>query len=164
MAVLAHLLDHLDHRDAASLARLRHAIMSDVTFDVASPWFEPAAELAAQERHDELIRLLDAHMPGAFLSPDTHQLLAHALSAIGERTQAEQERFLAHVSLELILDSGDGSQTRPWQVLRVLDEYAVLRHRGFPVAAQRRDDDSARTLDVHRTSAGRELWFEVLQP
>ncbi|WP_297742593.1 DUF4919 domain-containing protein [uncultured Tessaracoccus sp.] len=164
MEVLTHLLDHLEHRDASSLARLRHTILSDATFDVASPWFEPAAELAAQERHDELIRLLDAHMPGAFLSPEAHQLLAHALTAIGERTQAEQERFLAHASLELILDSGDGSQTRPWQVLEVLDEYAVLRHHQVSVASQRRDVDGARTLDVHRTSAGRELWFEVLQP
>ncbi len=163
MSVLTLLLQHIEERTPATLDALRRAVVEDETFDAATGWYPRAEALVAADRHDEAIRRIDAHMPGAFCCPQAHALLAQSLAAIGRDEEAARERTLAVTALELILDSGDGTPDRPWQVWRTLDEYAVLSAQSSPPVGQRLVAVGERRLDVHELADGTECCFEVVR-
>lgn len=153
---------HLDDDSPASLARLHDAIRGEPTFDAQTPWFGRATRLLEQERHDEAIRLVNQQMPGAFLCPDAHQMLSHAYEQIRDRDRSRLEAYHARAAIDVILGSGAGTPERPWQVLRVVDEYAVLRHEGVEPTEQRLVQSGGREYDVHGCADGTERWFELV--
>ena len=117
--------------------------------------------LLARGAHAEVVDLVHGLMPGAFLSPSAHTILAAAHEALGEHDLARREQRLARQALAAILDSGDGSVDRPWQVLRVSDEYDVLRSQGRRSVEQRLVTRDGVDLDHHRCEDGSEAWFDV---
>lgn len=161
-----HVLDALqrwlDAQDAPSRARLQETVLAQPDFERDTPWLTRAEDLAAQERHDELIRLVAEVMPGAFLCHDAHGLSSWAHRAIGKHEDADRERFFAESALRLIAASGDGTRSRPWQVFHVADEYAFLRRREVTPVAQRAENDGLRLYDVLTLASGAEVWFELL--
>lgn len=101
-------------------------------------------------------------MPGALLSPRAHALMAQALDQIGDPAAARRERRIAELGMAAVLDSGTGSEERPYRVLRVQDEYDLLEARGRRPVAQREVEREGAVLDVHTFEDGPELWFELL--
>ncbi|NLE97743.1 MAG: DUF4919 domain-containing protein [Propionibacterium sp.] len=153
---------HLDRDTPESLALLQGTIRSEPTFDASCPWHERATFLLQSDRHDEVIRLINAYMPGAFLSPDAHLMLSHAHEQIRDVDRSRLEAYRATTALRVVVDSGSGTRERPWQVLRVIDEYATLRHLRVVPAAQRLVIDGGREFDVHACEDGVERWFELV--
>ena len=88
MSVLALLLQHIEEPTPTTLDALRRAVVEDETFDAATGWYPRVEALVAADRHDEAIRRIDAHMPGAFCCPQAHALLAQSLAAIGRDEDA----------------------------------------------------------------------------
>lgn len=155
------LREHLDEGSPATLARLFDAIRQEPTFDAGTPWHQRANELLEQERHDEVIRLIEAAMPGAFLSPDAHLMLSYAYEQIHADDRSRLESFHARTALDVIERSGSGTRERPWKVLRVVDEYAVLRDLQLAPVGQRLVEADGREFDVHELSDGSQRWFEL---
>lgn len=154
---------YIEQPGTAAARSLQRAIVADPTFDPASGWYPRAEALVAADRHDEAIRRIDAHMPGALLCPQAHAILSHSLGAIARYEEAARERELTAISLHLILDSGDGSLHQPWQVLRILDEYAVLRTGSQRPIKHRNVSANNRQFDVHVFADGTEQWFELIR-
>ena len=109
----------------ANLAALYAEIQRQPNYQV-SPDFSGAATAVRSGDHADAIERLEAMMPGAFLSPLAHSLLADAYDARFRFSDAVRERALARAALAAIGGSGDGSRERPWVVLRITDEYDLL--------------------------------------
>lgn len=125
-----------------------------------------ALEQAHHERRFETVRSL-ARQWGRFfaLSPRFHRLAAIAAFELGDREDAELERFTADACLEGILQSGDGSDARPFLISDRADAQEVLAKLGFKSVRQSLIDNDGTLCDVFevRTSAKstREIWFST---
>jgi len=145
--------------DATSYGVLRAAVR-------ALPHFLP------EVLPDELARTLEASvpevavrelsrlMPGALLSPSAHGALALALDRAGRLDEAARHRAMRRASLSAILASGAGTRDAPWRVLRVSDEYDVLRHLSRRPRSQQLVETGSALLDRVEHDGG-ETWFEV---
>lgn len=161
----------------ASLAVLLEAYVDDPGPDTLAPLravvrrapnhsrdLVPAAVVGPLQRagdHQGVVRAVTAMMPGALLSPSAHLALAAAYDALGDRARAERELRLARAAVAGIRASGDGTDDRPWKVLRVSDEYDVLRALGTSATAQRVHEVDGRTLDRLDAADGRAYVFDV---
>lgn len=145
-----------------ALAAFHAAMLAQPDFSRATPWFDRAAQLSTQSRYDEVIRLVTAHMPGAFACSDAHLMLSLAFAGIGDENRATREAFYAQVTEQMVRDSGDGTEQRPWQVLHVADEYTLLRSEGVQPTNQRLVERDSRLFDMIACSDGTERWFEMV--
>ncbi len=155
---------YLEHEDDAHLQRLRRAVVEAPTFDPDLDVITELGPLMQQGEHRRVVLALSAKMPGAALNPSAHAMLSEALRGTGDDRAATREDLMARLSVASILATGDGTRERPWSVLRVADEYDVLRARGVTPVSQRAEVDGARMLDRHETEDGGELWFAVETP
>jgi hypothetical protein len=148
-------------RDPDDLHRLRLAVRRAPNYNADLDPVRVTAPLLEGGDFAEAVRVVRALMPGAFLSPSAHSALAKAYDGLGDATRARREARTARLALEAITSSGDGSQERPWPVLRVSDEYDVLREQGRASRTQRLVTFHGRRLDHHECSDGSEAWFDV---
>lgn len=145
----------------AALAELRAAVRSAPNFTTDLVVGELVAPLMESGAYDEAITALRALMPGATFSPSAHAALAEALTGSGRPDAAEREVTLARAALRSILSTGDGSVERPWSVLRVSDEYDVLRSLRKRPREQTVVQVAGRHLDRHVLADGSEVHFDV---
>ncbi|GAB3198541.1 hypothetical protein GCM10027062_12950 [Nocardioides hungaricus] len=143
------------------LARLREAVRSARNYAPDLDVERDVHPLLARGAHAEVVALVSGLMPGAYLSPSAHTILAAAHEALGAADLARREQRVARMALASILDSGDGTAERPWRVLRVSDEYDVLRSQGRRSVEQRFLTRDGIDLDRHRCADGSEAWFDV---
>lgn len=142
---------------AEAVTRLRSAVLS-------SPGYDPLVTveaLVAEQESTQVLAAIQAKMPGLLLSPRAHAHLARAHAALGDEDAAAVESLLAHLAETAILTSGDGSEQRPYAVMRVEDEYAVLPARPLSHATWHAQDGSA-AFDVLTLADGTQLWFNLL--
>ena len=125
---------YLTEQTPANLTALRHAVRSSGSFDPDVD-LRGVIPLLEAGRHREALDAVRAKMPGAALNPLAHRLLA----------------------------TGDGTQERPWSVLRVADEYDVMRAKGVTPRRQATRTVDGRVVDVHEVVDGPDVWF-VLDP
>ena len=123
---------------------------------------DEAAERLRAGDHAGALRVLEALLPAALLSPSVHARQAVALRHLGREGEAARQTRIARASLAAIRSSGDGTAERPWSVLRVADEYDVLRDLGRRPVGQSLVGRDGRPLDRLVTDDGGELWFAVL--
>jgi hypothetical protein len=150
---------HLADPGPGTLGPLRSAVRASPTFDPDLDPGQVARLLDAAP--DTAARALAAMMPGALLSPVVHTALAQALDRLGRAPEASRQRRLARAALRGIVASGDGTRARPWTVLRVSDEYDVLRSLGRRPASQELVGQAGRELDRIECVDGSEAWFDA---
>lgn len=138
--------------------QLRDAIVAAPADDRVLP--EASSLLRRAEFARARDRVLDG-MPGWFLSPAAHNLLALAHRGTGNEDAAAGERALSGLGLRIILDSGTGSRLQPWTVLRVSDEYDLAMLNQKRVAGQSTPDG---THDSLVCSDGTTYWFRLHRP
>lgn len=154
--------DYIEDPTAARLAALREEILASRSYTPTPRFPLEARRLAVEGRHWEVINLVGEWMPGAFLSPSAHTLLADALDAVGDHEEAGRERFLTRLAVQTILRSGDGSSGHPFVVLRVDDEYDLLRWTRRTPISQRLAITQEEPRDVITHDRG-ESWFSVFR-
>lgn len=143
------------------LEQLHEAIRASRSYSPGSEFIREASPLLRGGQYQAAIDVIDSWMPGAFLSPCAHTLMSEALTALGRHEEAETEASLSRMAVLAIISSGKGTRANPWRVLRVSDEYDMIK-------ALRRDPVEQQAvmvgevhLDFIRTSDGREHWFEL---
>lgn len=152
---------YAESRGVDDLARLRGVIRASPGFDPGLDVAGAVAPLFAKGAHDEVLAVVRDLMPGAFLSPSAHAALAAAHDALGDETRARRERRTQVLALDSILSTGDGTRESPWSVLRISDEYDVLRSQRRASSTQTLIVDGDRSLDRHVCEDGTEAWFDV---
>ncbi|MCT1618993.1 DUF4919 domain-containing protein [Janibacter hoylei] len=153
---------YLTEQTPANLTALRHAVRSSGSFDPDVD-LRGVIPLLEAGRHREALDAVHAKMPGAALNPLAHRLLAAAHEALGDDDAARREATLHTLSVSSVLATGDGTQERPWSVLRVADEYDVMRAKGVTPRRQATRTVDGRVVDVHEVVDGPDVWF-VLDP
>jgi len=148
-------------RAAADLASLRDAVRGAEGFDPGTDPVAAAAPALSRGDHEQAAAAVQALMPGAFFSPSAHAALAAAHAGLGDDARARAERSLQVLALESIRSTGDGTRAHPWSVLRVSDEYDVLRAAGRVSREQTLLEADGRSLDRHVCDDGSEAWFDV---
>lgn len=148
-------------RSADDLARLRDAVRRSPGFDAGLDVVGAVSPALARGAHEEAVAILEALMPGAFFSPSAHAALGAACAALGDDARARAERRTQLLALESIRSTGDGTREHPWSVLRISDEYDVLRADRRTSREQTLVAVDGRSLDRHVCDDGSDVWFEV---
>lgn len=148
-------------RAAADLAALRDAVRASEGFDPGLDVVAVVGPALARGAHAEAAAALQDLMPGAFFSPSAHAALAAAHAGLGDDARSRAERSLQRLALESIRSTGDGTREHPWSVLRLSDEYDVLRADRRTSRRQTLVAVDGSSLDRHECEDGSEAWFDV---
>ncbi len=154
-------VSYAESGDPGDLARLRQAIRTSPGFDPGLDVAGAVAPLFARDAHQEVVTLVHGLMPGAFFGPSAHAALGAAYEGLGDTTRAQRERRTQALALDSILSTGDGTRNQPWSVLRVSDEYDVLRSQERSSREQASVVDGGRSLDRHECDDASQAWFDV---
>ncbi|MEV7429072.1 DUF4919 domain-containing protein [Nocardioides sp. NPDC092400] len=138
-----------------------HAVVRDAGTADDQDRRRDAAERSRRGDHAGALAVLGTLLPGALLSPSVHARQAAALRHLGREHEAARQERIARASLAAIRASGDGTAERPWSVLRVADEYDLLRALGRRPVNQSLVGREGRALDRLVTEDGGEAWFAV---
>lgn len=133
-------------------------------FILAASTYDPLIDFSRWQQPRDVENLavlaeISALMPGAFLNPTAHRLLARAYEADGDMASAARERTLADLGIATILRSGTGERRSPWEVLRVADEYDALGAIGCQPIRQVLRHTDGRDSDEFTFDDGSHVWF-----
>lgn len=98
---------------------------------------------------------------GLVASPETHRLLADLAQVQGDFGFAQGELLIANLLESEIGASAAGTQDDPYYVVRVPDQYVVLRKLRRASLQRSRVQRQDRVFDVHCCQNGRYTWFDV---
>lgn len=148
---------------SAALHSLRTAVQADPTYSASGNHVAEATALLEAGDLDEAEACLSFFRKGGFFNPSTHRLLARVMRAKGREDIAQLEEQLEFFAIKSLLDSGDGTRTRPYVVLRVADEYDVLDLLGRSLERQAVVTEGGRLFDLIECTDGSEVWFELFR-
>ncbi|MCZ4325069.1 DUF4919 domain-containing protein [Brachybacterium paraconglomeratum] len=147
---------------AEGLHDLQAGIMAAPRYDPLLSVSRAVVPLLRDGKHQEIVDLIRSWMPGALLSPSAHGYLAKALTELGDAEAGRIEAKFSRLALDSIAASGSGSEEEPCSVLRIEDEYDILRASSQRPTAQRQVSDERGQFDVHTLEDGGEVWFRLL--
>lgn len=140
---------------------LRQSIVSSKAYDPYSDEIEKATEMLGEQRIKEAEDFLEKSMGNLLLSPRAHVLLATAYAELGDDERASAEHKTADACIQGILATGDGSESKPYVVLRTSDEYDIIRHLKLVVRNQALQEKDGKFFDVIDCGDDSQLWFDL---
>ena len=112
-----------------------------------------------------MVREAANFIPAWLLSPRFHQLLADSASHLGDEELVELEDFQMRQCLAGLMNTGDGTSSKPYRIAHTSDLYDVLAARELNARAQHQVQHAEFIGDLITCDGGTELWFRpVLQP
>jgi hypothetical protein len=153
--------DFLERTSGEAFTALRAALLDDAAFDFFSVEDDELASLVERGDNAAALAMLPGLMPNWLLSPNVHQMLADAARASGDETTAAREQYLARAALSGLLQSGDGSEARPYLVTHSSDEVDVVSALDREADEQERVRRPEGVFDVITLRDGGKLWFDV---
>ncbi len=151
---------YLDNPGPETLGPLRRAVRGSANFTPDLD-LDSVDSLLAEGSYASAAAELRRVMPGAIFSPSVHLRMATALEQSGDGRAAARERQVAGAALRSIRSTGDGSEQHPWSVLRINDEYDMLR--ALDKVRDRQDlvETGGRRLDRLTCTDGTVAYFDV---
>jgi hypothetical protein len=153
--------DFLANPSATTFLPLREAVIAAPEYDFYSDTLQELEDLVGAGNHAAATGMLPELMPNWLLSPRVHQLVGQAAAQLGDKDMAQREVYLAKACLQGLMQSGDGSEGRPYRVTHIDDEYEILNHLGKEVAEQGQVSTATGLLDHFVCTDDSELWFDV---
>ena len=144
------------------LHALHGAIMQDPSYDPMVLVSGTVIPLRREGRHQDVVDTIRSWMPGALLSPSAHGHLARAFTELGDTERSRTESKFSRLAFESIAATGSGSRENPCSVLRIEDEYDILRASSQRSVAQKQVTDERGQFDVHTLEDDDEIWFRLL--
>ena len=145
-----------------TLAPLQAEVMAAANYDPLVLFESVVSPLMDSGKYQGAVDAVWRMLPGVFLSPTAHAMLAHVYDQWGDEKASRRETKFARLAMDTLTSSGAGTQEAPYRVLRVSDEYDVLRYVQRTSVAQRVVVIDGQGYDVHQCSDGSEVWFELL--
>jgi hypothetical protein len=99
--------------------------------------------------------------PSLLLSPSAHIMLSKAYLDLKKENEAEGEKAMGRLILKSILATGKGTKKKPYAVMRVEDERAVLAALRKQPGPQFLMMGNNRVLDLLQCSDGSEVYFDI---
>lgn len=140
---------------------VRTELVCSEAYDPYSIELVEAEKLLAAKKLREAGRLVAGSMPNLLLSPRAHLTLAYISSREDDEKDAEGEGMIASLLADAILATGDGSEARPYLVVRSTDEYDVLQYLGKEPTGQAAHRREKQHLDCIACADGTSVWFDI---
>jgi len=154
--------DLLKQPSTEAFLELRQQVASSPNYSPYDSVLSDAMRMISEEDFEGAIEHLGKHMAGnLLLSPGAHFVLGHCAEKSGDAGRAGFERAIGELLLAMIASTGDGTQARPYLVMRTSDEYDLLGAMGKTLAQQALIHEDDRSLDRIETEDGETLWFDV---
>ena len=158
----AFLTPFLENPTGPAFLEIRRAVLEEPGF---SPWasdLENIDQLIADEAFESIISTIrGALWPSFILSPGAHIQLGFALHKTGQAREANLERALGSLLLRGIEMTGDGTESKPFLVTRVSDEYDFLFAKQMQFAGQTLIEVNGCKLDRVDLEDGGRVYFDV---
>jgi hypothetical protein len=136
----------------------RAKVLADGEYDPYSDDLAKLEKLLDEGKWEEVAATGDIN---TLLSPRAHLIKQFACSKLDRADAAKAELILAHKILEGIDLTGDGTADYPYIITRVSDERDFLQYIDEQFAGQGLVDMGGKKMDVIRTAAGREIYFDI---
>lgn len=146
---------------AEKFRAIRDAIAKHPSYDGYSNDLRDMEDAFQQKRFADVKTAFAQAQPNLLLSPAAHLLLSMSLKEEGNEKGSEMERFICFRCVEGIQTTGDGTQEKPYLVLRTSDEYDVLSALGKQLQSQALVHDQGKSYDKLTCADGSELWFDI---
>lgn len=155
----------LENPTPENFGAVRSEVVNDPKYDGYSRDLDQMDRAINEKRFTDVGPLFAAAQPNLLLSPGAHLLLSVAAREQGNAKVADAERFICFRCLDGITGSGDGTQQKPYLVLRTSDEYDVLAALGKQLQTQHLvHSEDGRSCDRMVCADGSELWFDITAP
>ena len=155
------ILDLLTHPSAETYGEMLRAVIAEERFNVHAQdldalWqqFE-VGDISGVRNRIVAIMELWVH------NPEIHVLASAIARRMGNQQDAEMEAHFARCCYLGMLATGDGSFERPYQVARVVDEYALLRHLKRSCVSQEARTRDGYVVDVFTCTDGTTIHFQL---
>lgn len=140
---------------------VRQAVVAHSDYDPYARDLDEALALFGEKKYREAQERIKAAMPNLLLSPKAHLVASVAARELGDSETQLFENKCCFRCLEGILSTGDGSEARPYLVLRTSDIYDVLMLQQKKLATQALVQKGGRSYDQMTCTDGTVLWFDV---
>ncbi|MCB9894979.1 MAG: DUF4919 domain-containing protein [Planctomycetes bacterium] len=141
--------------------RVRNLVLAHPAYDPYGNQLNEAMQLLDKSDWAGFIDKGRELIPNFLLSPRFHLARSFALKQLGDEDSADMEAAMYVCCIEGIRSTGDGSEDKPWLVLRTLDEYDMLEQMGKKSAGQSLHSKDDRSLDRIQCEDGSAYWFDV---
>lgn len=155
------LVDLLDEPNRESYLALHASVVGSPEYSAYSDELGTVSELIDQQRHEEARAYLQRAMANLLLSPRAHLVSAVLHSKAGNEGSAELEMALREACLAGMLATGDGTEARPYLVVRPSDEHDLLEHLGKRLRKQGLRTRYGRHFDQVLCTDESEIWFDI---
>jgi hypothetical protein len=146
-----------------SFRAIRDAIVNHPKYDGYSRDLRDMELALDEKRFADVKNTFAQAQPNLLLSPTAHLLLSLALKEEGNAKSSEMERFICFRCVDGIKLTGDGTQARPFVVLRTSDEYDMLNAQGKKFASQHLVHEGGKSYDRMVCTDGTEYWFDITE-
>src|SRR3954467_10725488 len=109
-----------------SYRAIRDAVAKHPKYDGYSHDLRDMEKALDEKRFADVKNVFAQAQPNLLLSPSAHLLLSLVLKEEGNAKGSEMERFICFRCMDGIKLTGDGTQEKPYLVLRTSDEYDML--------------------------------------
>jgi hypothetical protein len=144
-----------------SFRALRDVVVNSPNYDGYSQDLRDMERALDEKRFADVKNVFAQAQPNLLLSPSAHLLLSQALKEEGNAKASDLERFICFRCVDGITNTGDGTQARPYLVLRTSDEYDVLNAQGKRFASQHLVHEGGKSYDRMVCADGSEVWFDI---
>jgi hypothetical protein len=146
---------------AETFAAVRDLVVNAANYDGYSQDLRKMEDAYQQKRFADVKNAFAQAQPNLLLSPGAHLLLSITLRDEGNAKGSEMERFICFRCVDGIKSTGDGTEEKPYLVLRTSDEYDMLSALDKQFASQHLIHAKGRSYDKMTCVDGSELWFDI---
>ena len=150
----------LESPNRESYMAVRSALVSSEYYDPYSRETDAIEDLLEAGKLEAARERIFAAMPNLLLSPSVHFMLSFIAQSSQHQERAKLEEFIAVACCEGILSTGEGTKSEPYVVVRISDEYDILRYLGRQFRSQALIHDGDSHFDLLECD-GSELWFDI---
>jgi hypothetical protein len=146
-----------------TFAAVRNLVVNAANYDGYSQDLRKMEDAYQQKRFADVKNAFAQAQPNLLLSPGAHLLLSITLRDEGNAKASEMERFICFRCVDGIKLTGDGTQEKPFLVLRTSDEYDMLSTLDKQFGSQHLIHDKGKSFDKISCADGSELWFDITE-
>lgn len=128
------------------------------------PYSEDLKVLQGLLDKNDLENAIELNTVNLMLSPRAHLYKQYALDKLNRPEEAKSEGYMAHIILEGISLTGDGTVERPYRVTSISDERDMVQFLNEEFAGQSLVQANDKIMDMIQCKSGKEIYFDITIP
>jgi hypothetical protein len=152
--------EYLASRSLSAFVAVRQVLVALPTYDPWSKELDAFDRLLEREDWAGMRELAAEVTDNWMLTPYLHEALALAHKKLGDEKLSALEVELSIACVEGVLLTGDGSEAKPFEIVRVDDAYGVLLHLEKEWVQEEDVVSGATYCRVLRCADGTSYWFD----